>query len=105
MSDFLFGYDFAVKLLKWTEEFRGEGNVAEYTLWQATQDFLDLVNQHGLYVCVLQVTWSEYIRLGGVLYCVGGDGYRILRGFHGTSKYSKIKLELSNNSFHTPEYR
>ena len=94
-SKMLFDSNFARYFLKWTEEFVGEGEAVEYTLWHTDQDFLDLINEHGVYVCVLPVTKQEYTRLTGMSFA---GYYKINRGYTTTHKSpQKIKLGHSSN--------
>ena len=99
-SKMRFDSNFACNFLKWTEEFVGEGKVVEYRLWHTDQDFLDLINEHGVYVCVLPVTKQEYARLSDMKFGGGGvfRSYHIHRGKDAThTSRQKIKLGRSSN--------
>ena len=99
LSKICFHRHFRQRFLKWTEEWKDEGNVAEYTLWQATQDFVDLVNQHGVYLCVLPVTKWEYAKLSMMKFGIVGHNFHIHRGIQQGTHTSppKIRLESSSN--------
>ena len=99
-----FGSPFAQEFLKWSSPltFNSDVNIIEF--WTCSQDFVDHVNEHGMYVLLLPFTDDEYQKVASLrFYCKKGHkGYQPIDGKcycsnYGTSQNSKIHLTKSCN--------
>ena len=98
---------FAQQFLKWTPPITFNSNVHTFDFWTVSKDFIDLANEHGLYVCLLPVTNDEYTKVSnmsvgscrviGAKHSVVGNVQCIYCGRYAVSVADKIHLTKSTN--------
>ena len=66
-----FGSMFAQNFLKLTEPLTFKSDIQVIDYWTIHRDFINHVNEHGLYVILLPITEGEYKELSNISLCCG----------------------------------
>ena len=80
---------FACNFLRWSDVYAFDKNNIVLDYWTVSKNFIDNANVHGLYVCLLPVTYVEFDKLQNMRFLCGrcGQHYSLITAGHTCSNF------------------